>query len=190
MIERIFAAPMARLREWLQGLAPRERALVLLAAGTTLLLVVWLGLIAPLRESLATLERHIALARRDVGLTASLAERHRTLSRDIDRLEHGTSPEDRATSLFARLEALTVPIVGREHVSAMNPASRAVGEQLEEETVDMRLEGIPMQDLIELLYAIEYRDPPLRVTRLSFKRQYKEPTLLDATLVVGRLRPR
>jgi hypothetical protein len=54
----------------------------------------------------------------------------------------------------------------------------------------MRLEGIPMQDLIELLYAIEYRDPPLRVTRLSFKRQYKEPTLLDATLVVGRLRPR
>ena len=61
MIERIFAAPMARLREWLQGLAPRERSLVFLATATTLLLVLWLGLIAPLRESLATLDRHIAL---------------------------------------------------------------------------------------------------------------------------------
>jgi hypothetical protein len=65
-----------------------------------------------------------------------------------------------------------------------------VSDRVEEETVDMRLEGVPLRDLLELLYAIEYRDPPLQLARAAFKREYKNPELIDTTLVVARLRPR
>ena len=39
------------------------------------------------------------------------------------------------------------------------------------------------------VHAIEQRDKPMHLARVSFKRKYKNPELVDATLVVSRLRP-
>ena len=54
--------------------------------------------------------------------------------------------------------------------------------------MEMRVEGIQMKSLVSLLYAIEQRDKPMHLARVSFKRKYKNPELVDATLVVSRLR--
>jgi hypothetical protein len=178
-----------RASEALGRLAPRERMLVLGAGAVTLLLLVWLGIIDPLTESLTKLDRDVARGRDDATSIGQLVARYRALRGEVDKLEKGATSDQGGASLFAQLESIAVPIAGRERIIAMNPSTRAVGNELQEELVEMRIEGITMRALVSLLYAVESRDPPIAVERLAVKRQYKDQSRVDATVVVSRLRP-
>ncbi len=190
MIQRLFAGPRAQLTEFLAGLSPRERSMLYGAVGVTAVLIAWLGVYEPMTNTLAQLDQQIVGARRDAASVNALAERYRTLQREVSDLEGGGSAAGAGASLFSQLESTTVPLVGRDRIVSMNPSSRAVGDRFEEDLVDMRLEGVPLRQVIELLYTIEYKDPPMRLSRASFKREYKDPSLIDATLVVARLSPK
>ena len=190
MIERLLEGPRARITEFLARISPRERSLLYGALAISAALVLWLLVYEPMTNTLSRLDRQINTARRDAALVAALAQRYQTLRQAVGELEgDGTNTQNDA-SLFAQLESTTVPIVGRERIVSMNPSSRPVGDRFEEELVDMRLEGVPLREAIELLYTIEYKDPPMRLSRAAFKREYKDPSLVDATLVVARLTPR
>lgn len=178
-----------RASEALGRLAPRERMLVLGAGGVTLLLIVWLGIVDPLVESLAKLDRDVARGRDDAATIGDLVGRYRALHGEVDKLEKGAASDQGGASLFAQLESIAVPIAGRERIIAMNPSTRAVGNELQEELVEVRIEGITMRALVSLLYAVESRDPPIAVERLAVKREYKDQSRIDATVVVSRLRP-
>ncbi|MEW6273160.1 MAG: type II secretion system protein GspM [Thermodesulfobacteriota bacterium] len=191
------AAPLARLvgplrdraSEALGRLAPRERALVLAALAVTALLVLWLGVIEPLGDALSRLDRDVQRARNDAGSIGELVARYRTLRSEVDALERGASAGDAGPSLFAQLESVSVPIAGRERIVAMNPSTRTISNELAQELVEMRIEGITMRALVSLLHAVESRDPPMSVERIAVKRQYKDQSRVDATVVVARIRP-
>lgn len=187
-LPRLLAGPRARVAAWLDGLQPRERRLVLGAAAVSTALVAWLGVVEPVQDSIATLDRGLAAARRDASTVGDLAAGYRSLKSEVGRLEESLSGDRETNSAFARLESIAVPIVGREKITAMNPSTRTVADGLTEESVEMRVEGIPMRQLVSLLHAIEQRDKPMHLARVSFKRKYKNPELLDATVVVSRLR--
>lgn len=176
-------------RTWLDGLAVRERRLVQGAGAISLVLLLWLGIYEPLTDSLARLDRDLRIAGRDATAIAELAQRHAVLEAEVGKLQKKAG-KGTAHSLFAQLESLTVPVVGREHISSMNPTTRDLDDGFRQEAIDMRLEGISSHRLIRLLHAIEIRQAGMKVDRTSFKRQYKDPTLLDATIVVTRLQPR
>ena len=169
-------------------LAPRERRLVQVAGAVSLVLFLWLGVWEPLDGSLTRLDRDLRNARRDAAEVGALGERHAELSREVGALEKKAGRD--GGSLFAQLESVTVPVVGRERIVSMNPATRDLDDEFREESVDLRLEGISSQRLLRLLHGIEVRSGGMNVARASFKRQYKDPALLDATIVVTRLQPR
>jgi len=187
-LRNALAAPLARVTGWLAQLETRERTLVLGAALAALCAIVWLGVVDPIGESLERLDRGIQAARRDAGLVGGLAARYKRLQAQASSVERAGTSDDGTASVFAQLESIAVPIAGRERIAAMNPSTRSVGERLTEESVELRIEGVPMRSLVNLLHAIEQRDRPLNLVRVSFKRQYKNPELVDATLVVARLR--
>mgnify|MGYP000423041486 CR=1 FL=1 len=186
---RLVAPLRSRATETLGRLAPRERALVLGAGGVTLLLILWLGVVEPLVDSLAGLDRDVLRGREDASSVGGLVARYRTLRAEVDQLERGATSDQSGASLFAQLEAISVPIAGRERIIAMNPSTRAIGNELQQELVEMRIEGITVRALVSLLHAIENREPPIPVERIAVKRQYKDQTKVDATVVVARLRP-
>jgi hypothetical protein len=186
---RLVAPLRARADEALGKLAPRERAMVLLAAAVTVLLVLWLGVIDPLSDSLARLDRDVARSREDAASIGGLVTRYRALRSEVDGLERSAKGDQGGASLFAQLESISVPIAGRDRIVAMNPSTRTIGNELQQELVEMRIEGITMRGVVQLLYAIENHDPPISVERLAIKREYKDQSRIDATVVVARLRP-
>lgn len=189
MIRERLDLALDKLRLWLDGLAPRERILVYIAAPVTLVIVAWLGVYEPMADSLTRLDRNLERARTDARSLEELVVRHQALSREVSRLEK-KAQRGGDGSLFSQLESITVPVIGREGISSMNPTIRDVDEDFREESIDMRLEGVSSQRFIRLLHAIEVRSGGMNVERATFKRQYKDPTLLDATIVVSRLQPR
>lgn len=190
VLARLVSPLRERASEILGRLAPRERAMLFGAGVVTVLLILWLGIVEPLGESLARLDREVARAREDAAAIDGLVSRYRTLRSEVDALERGATADRGGASLFAQLESISVPIAGRERIIAMNPSTREVAGELTEETVEMRIEGITMRGLVSLLHAIESRDPPISIERVAVKRQYKDQTRVDATVAVTRLRPR
>jgi hypothetical protein len=71
----------------------------------------------------------------------------------------------------------------------MNPSTRTVADDLQEEDVEMRLSGVSLRELVALLYKVEKTELPLLVSRLQMKKRFDQPYVFDATVVVGRLRP-
>jgi hypothetical protein len=118
-----------------------------------------------------------ALRDRLAGLQAIEAAVRRQLQRGGDEF-----------SLFAHLEAIGREVLGRERIAAMNPSTRTVSDELQEDDVEMRLSGVPLPDLTRLLYRIEKGSLPLLVSRLQMKKRFDESSLFDVVLVVGRLR--
>jgi hypothetical protein len=190
VFERVFSTPRLRIEQALGQLQPRERQMVLGAAAILLLLIVWLAVVTPITTALDRLDRQVAQTRRDAATVADLLARYRTLRNRVDALERGMAGEKAEASLFAQLESFAVPIVGRERITSMNPASRPVGDKFQEESVELHLEGVTTRELVSLLHAIELGNRPIRLVRVSFKREYKNQAMLDATLVVARLRAR
>jgi hypothetical protein len=79
-------------------------------------------------------------------------------------------------------------VLSRDRIAAMNPSTRTVAEDLQEEDVEMRLSGVSLRELVGLLYRVEKTDLPLLVSRLQMKKRFDQSFVYDATLVVGRLR--
>jgi type II secretory pathway component PulM len=190
LFSRLLGGPRDRFAAFLAGREPRERVLLFVGAGAAALLVLWLGVWEPLAGQLDRLDRSIAAARRDQGEIARLKARHEELSAQVQDLERRVGGSEGGASLFAQLESVAVPIVGRERIAAMSPQTRAVGDRFEEESVDVRIDGVPIRELVKLLHEIEDGSPPMEVSRASFKRQYKDATRLDVSLVVSRLKPK
>lgn len=179
---------LQRLAALVERLSPRERVLLGVGAAAGVLVVVW-GLAGFLAERRTTLQAQIAASERDVGEMARLRDRYLQLraERDIVRTKLDRGGTD--FSLFSHLEGVTRDTLSRERVAAMNPSTRTVAEDLQEDDVEMRLSGVSLRELVGLLYRVEKSDLPLLVSRLQMKKRFDQPFVYDAVLVVGRLRP-
>ena len=181
-------ALLARLRALLERLSPRERVLVGSGAAAGLIVTVWVlgGMLA---EHQATLQAQIAASQRDLAEVGRLRDRYLELRAERaavrKKLEHG-GPD---FSLFSHLEGVARDVVSRDRIAAMNPSTRTVAEDLQEEDVEIRLSGVSLRELVSLLYRVEKTDLPLLTSRLQMKKRYDQPFIYDATLVIGRLRP-
>ena len=179
---------MARANHHAQRLSPRERLLVGLGAAAGVLVLIWV-VAGVLAERRATLQAQIAASERDLTEMARLRDRFLQLKAEGDAVRRKLERGGAEFSLFSHLEGVTRDVVSRERIAAMNPSTRTVAEDLQEEDVEMRLAGISLRELVDLLYEVEKSDLPLLVSRVQMKKRFDQRFVYDATLVVGRLRP-
>ncbi len=186
---------MSRVSELLQRaaalferLSPRERVLLGVGAAAGLVVLVWLGAGA-LAERRTTLQAQIAASERDLAEIGRLRDRYLQLRAERDVVRRKLDRGGNEFSLFSHLEGVTRDTLSRDRVAAMNPSTRTVAEDLQEEDVEMRLAGVSLRELVGLLYRVEKTDLPLLVSRIQMKKRFDQPFVYDATLVVGRLRP-
>ena len=179
---------LRRVAALVERLSPRERVLLGVGAAAGLLVAVW-ALAGFLAERRTTLEAQIVASEREVAEMGHLRDRYLQLQAERDVVRRKLERGGADFSLFSHLEGVTRDTLSRDRVAAMNPSTRTVAEDLQEEDVEMRLSGVSLRDLVALLYRVEKSDLPLLVSRVQMKKRFDQPYVYDATLVVGRLRP-
>jgi hypothetical protein len=179
---------LRRFAALIERLSPRERVLLGIGAGAGLLVAVW-ALAGFLAERRATLQAQIVASEKDVVEMGRLRDRYLQLKAEREVVRRKLDRGGADFSLFSHLEGVTRDTLARDRVAAMNPSTRTVGEDLQEEDVEMRLSGVSLRELVALLYRVEKTDLPLLVSRIQMKKRFDQPFVYDATLVVGRLRP-
>lgn len=169
-----------------EGLAPRERMLVLGAVALTGVVIVGVTL-RSLHSAKVSMETRIEAKQRQLDEIGGLRDRLRVLE-DETRLvyvDEASRPAD--FSLFSFLEGIGSRAMPREKITAMNPSSRPVDDEFREESVEMRISGVGLPEIVDLLYRVQTGPVPLRVSRLSMRKRFNDPYAFDLTLSVAML---
>ncbi len=171
-----------------QRLSSRERLLVGLAGGALLVIGLWTLLWEPLQDGQLQLARRIQTRQRDLVEMQHMRETYLDLLNQFELRQRIIEKADPAFSLFPHIEATVGQVVGREKITSMNPQHKELAGTYREESVELKLAGITLEQLTDLVYRIEKSPQPLRVTRLQVKKRAREPQSFDVTATVSMLR--
>jgi general secretion pathway protein M len=168
-------------------LSPRERWFVTLAGGALAVTLLSLFVIAPLLDLRGRLQAKVTAKERELAEVATLATTYETLRRELEVVG---SPSGTTLSPFAFLEGLTTSTIGRDKLAAINPVGREERSGVPQETIELKLSGVSLQELVDLLYKIDATGAAVRCTNLAIKKRYKDPYTFDVTLTAIALNTR
>lgn len=155
----------------------------MVACGVALYLLV----IDPLWEWYDRLHARVAAKERELEEVLALRRTYLMLRQEVERTR---VLDETQTSPFAFLEGLATSTVGREKVAALNPTGRETRNGVSRETIELRLKGVTLREVVELLHKIESAGVALRTVQLSIKKSYKDPYAFDVALTHIALIPR
>ena len=171
----------------LARLSSRERLYVGVAALVLGVTFGYVFVIDPLWETHTRLRARIATKEREVREVAVLGRTYEILRHEVDQLR---PPQSAALSPFAVLEGLATNTFGRDKLTAINPAGRETYEGVDQETIELKLSSVSLQDVVALLYKMVTAGSTLRCTNLTIKKRYKDPYTFDVTLTAIAFTPR
>jgi len=162
-------------------LSPREQRLLGAAGVVAGGLLLYLFVIDPLWELHNRLRIQVAGKERELSEVVALSRTYRTLRQEVEKVRPPTSA---TLSPIAFLENLASGTVGRDKVAAINPVGNDPRAGTDQAMLELSLTEVSLRELVELLYKIDTASMPLRTTRLSIKKRYKDPYTFDVALTI------
>ncbi|KIH75829.1 general secretion pathway protein M [Geoalkalibacter ferrihydriticus] len=169
------------------NLSPREKIFLACGAAAILLLILWLGVVSPYREAVAAAETRIASRERQLEEVRMLQREYRRLQQELTVAERHLVTGARGFSLFSFVEDVTNRTGVRENLVSMRPQSPQTQGEFREESVEIRLERIRLDQFVRLLHAMDSADIHLNTKNLRIRTRFDDRSQLDATFIVSYL---
>ncbi len=169
----------------MRNLSQRERWVLGGGVAFVLAVAIWLGVIAPYREAQQLLETRIDSRRQQVEEMQRLAARYQRLQRQVRTAQNRPSRRP-DFSLFSFVETLTENLGVRERLVSLRPHQGSSGGEFREESVEIKLERLTLEQLVQLLYGLEKGEAALQVKNMRLKTRFDDRSRFDATLFVSR----
>jgi len=162
----------------------REQLMVASGGAIALVLLAIFAVLLPYRDALQSLDARISARQKQIGELEQLQGEYRQLQLGVGAVERRAA-RGRNFSLFSFLEETTLRIASRENLSYLRPQPTSQGGELQEESLEVKLEKIRLDQLVELLHATEAADALLRIKSLRTRARFDDPSLLDVTLLIS-----
>ncbi len=166
-------------------MSARERLLV---GGATLVMAgiaLWSFVLDPLTSGRAQLGTRISAKERELRTLVQLRRVYLDVEQKLKAGENLLAKADPNFSLFAFLEQGISQDIPRERINSMNPSNKSIGEQYEEQLVEIKLTQVSLEQLVSMLHRIEKSEHPLRVTRLQVKKRSNDIRNFDVVATVS-----
>ncbi len=167
------------------NLSERERIFVIGGGLAIVLVAVWLGILAPYREAVAAAESKIASRERQLNEVQRLRQEYQRLQGELAEAERQLVGKGRGFSLFSFIEDVTTRTGVRDKLVSMRPQSTATQGEYREESVEIRLEKLRLDQLVRLLHAMEAADVVLNTKTLRIKPRFDDRSQLDTVIAVS-----
>ena len=173
---------MTMLQERWRHLATRERTIVVVGVIVVLASLLFLVVVDPLLARIDRLERQAVRKSKDRGELSLLAAEYGAKQARLAKLEQRLPPADAPFSLLAFMEEAAASVQIRDRIVGMQPQQPTILQGYQETSVDLRLDGVQLPQLLALLVALEQAPYDVQVRHLQIKPKYDNPVNLDATL--------
>lgn len=170
---------------YLQRFSPRERMLVKGAAAAVALIGLYTLVYDPLVDLRARIGNRIVQKQRELAEIQQMRTDYFALLQQFDLDQSVLAKPDPTFSLFSHIESTVAQVVSRDHIASMNPGSKTLGNAYREESVELKLTSVSLQQLVDMTYRIEKGTHQLRVSRMQLKKKAKDPQSFDVTATVS-----
>jgi general secretion pathway protein M len=168
----------------LSRLSRRDRTALTVGGIVVLVTLLVFGLILPYHEAMARLDSRIAVRQKQVREVQALQQEYRALQQQLAVAQNRLS-RSRGFSLFSFLESQTARVATKENLIYMRPQQTAAREGRQEESVEIKLEKLRLDQLVHFLYGIESADAYLQVKNLRVRTRFDDRSLFDATMTIS-----
>jgi general secretion pathway protein M len=175
---------MQMLKERWQHFSARERIIMSVGGAMVAAALVFLLIVDPLLASIDKLDRQAKRKAKDSQELALVAQEYLLKQARIAKLEQRMPSPPAQFSLLAFMEEATTTAQIRDRIVGMQPQAPIAVQGYQETSVDLRLDGVTLPQLLALLVAIEQAPYDVQVRHLQMKPKYDNPVNLDATLKI------
>jgi general secretion pathway protein M len=168
---------------WRQ-LQPRER---LFLGGGVAVLVLFLFFkvaIDPLFKHSADLDRQIVTARRQLAELRTMQQEYQRQKSVVDTINNQLKKQQNF-AIFSRLEEFAGQTGIRNKILYMKPTVSTPSEVYNEESVEIKMEGVTLDQLVRYLHQVENSPQLLKIKRLEIKPRFDNRQILTATFRVS-----
>lgn len=183
----VFRGSFAIVWGFLARLSPRERQFVEVAATSLCVILLYVLMVDPLWETHLRLRARVAAKERELHEVTSLHVTYENLRREVERARPASGTK---VSPFVFLEGLATSTLGRDKLAAINPIGHENRDGMDQETIELKLSGVSLREVVELLYKMDTAGATLRCINLSIKKRYKDPYTFDVALTAIALNAR
>ena len=165
-------------------LAKREKYLVALAVGALIVFFLFQFIIFPFFDRKDRLDKGIRAkedALKNMILMSAQYKAHRKGSQGIQTL---LSKREKGFTLFSFLDQAAGEAGVKEYIKYMKPSTSEGMGPYKESMVEVKLEGITLNQLVDYLYRIESPENLVSIKRISMKENKRESGYLDAVMQV------
>jgi type II secretory pathway component PulM len=180
------SAWIARLRAAFDGLAPRERLLVLGAAGMLGLSLLVFGIINPLISADRQAELRVTNAADQLLAVDQLRRRYDDVNKRLSRVEKRILDAPKG-EIFTTLEKLARDSTVK--IDSMEPRTSPASDSYSETKVQVVLKSVTLAQLVNYLHRIETDPQVLSVKSLRIRTRQDRQEMLDVTFTVSSFEP-
>lgn len=175
---------MHGFRERWHHMSKRERMLVLVGGIVIGLSLLFILIVDPLLDNLDRLERQAMRKQKDLAELALLGQSYLAKRDRLNKVESRMPATESHFSLLTFMEEAATTAQVRERITGMQPHVQSSAQGYQETTVDLRLEGVQLPELLAFLAAIDQAPYDLQVRHLQIRPKFDNPVNLDATVRV------
>ena len=172
-----------------QNLALREKMFVIGAGAVLLLTLLFTLVINPMLAYSARLDQQITKTQRELQDLCTLQREYRRQKSILDDI-NAQLKRQKSFSIFSRLEELAGQTGTRGNILYMKPAVSTPSDAYEEESVEIKMEGVTLEQLTNYLYQVENSPQFMKIKRLYIKPRVDNRQLLSAIFRVSTFTPK
>jgi general secretion pathway protein M len=165
-------------------LAKREKYLVSIAVCAIAVFLLFQFLIFPFFEERKRIQRGIRAKEAGLKEITRLGAEYRVHKKGFQGIDQILAKRSKGFTLFSFLEKAAGETELKGHIKYMKPSSSVGTGPYKESMVEMKLDGITLNQLVGYLYLIESPENIINIKRISIKENRKESGYLDVILQV------
>jgi general secretion pathway protein M len=165
-------------------LATREKRLIWAGAACVVVFLVLQFLVFPFFESKKRTARGIRTKEKNLTEVTRLSAEYQTYQEASQNIREALSKRKGGFTLFSFLDDAAGKAQVKTYIKYMKPSTSVSTGPFKESMVEMKLEGLTLQQLVGYLYLIESPTDLVSIKRLSVKENKKEQGYLDAVVQV------
>ena len=167
-----------------QNVQPRERLFIGGARAPLVLVLFFTLVIDPLFKHSAELDRQIVTARRQLNELRTMQQDYQRQNSVVDSINSQLKKQQNV-AIFSRLEELASQTGIRNNIFYMKPTVSTPSEVYNEESVEVKMESVTLEQLVRYLHQVENSPQLLKIKRLEMKPRFDNRQILTATFRVS-----
>ena len=145
----------------------REQILVVSAGILVLVAALFTFVIDPILARGANLDRRLATARRQLMELQTLRGDYQRQQQIIDRIDAQLRRQKKNFAIFSHLEQVAGQAGIQDKIQSMNTVASPPNTVYKEDSVEVKMEGVTLEQLIEYLRRVERSPQVLKIKRLQ-----------------------